>query len=101
MDLLLWLQLSALPVTALFVLATPPAVMARRQCWPMVAVGFWASGLLLLGMWVTTTLQAAVRADETAGRGDVFDTAWWLVLAAVAGVVSLGLLGKGGPAEQR
>lgn len=101
MDLLLWTRLLALPVTAVFVLVTPPTVMAHRRRWPKVAVGLWAIGLLLLVLWVTTTLQAAVRADETGGRGDVFSTAGWLVLAGIAGVVSLAAVGRGGATQQR
>jgi len=101
MDHLLWMRLLALPVTAVLVLMTPPAVMARRRRWPRIAVGLWMSGLLFLVLWVATTLQAAVRADEAGSRGDVFGTVWWLVLAALAGVVSVAVAEKDGAIRQR
>lgn len=96
MEILLWTLLLALLVTAVFVLAAPPVAMAQRGRWPRAAVGLWVGGLLLLGTWVTTTLQAAVRADETGGRGDVFSTVWWLVLAGIAAAVALAVVRQGG-----
>lgn len=96
MDILLWTQLLALPATAVFVLVAPPAAMAKRGRRPMAAVGLWAGGVLLLGFWVTTTAQAAVQADETGGRGDVFTAVRWLVFAGIVGAVSLAVVLRGG-----
>lgn len=96
MDILLWMQLLALPATAVFVLVAPVVAMAKLGRRPKAAVGLWAGGLLLLGIWVTTTMQAAVRADETGGRGDVFGTVEWLVLAGISGALSLAVVLRSG-----
>jgi len=96
MDILLWTQLLALPVTAVFVVVAPPVAMVQRGLRPRAAVGLWGSGLLLLGTWLTTTLQAAMRADETGGRGDIFNTVGWLVLAGIAGAVSVAVVRRSG-----
>lgn len=89
MEVLLVVSLLALPVTGLLAVAAPPTWMARRQCWPVLAVTLWVVALLLCAGWVVASYRAGVRADETRTGGNVFSTWEWPVGVALAALASL------------
>ncbi|SDQ03910.1 hypothetical protein [Quadrisphaera sp. DSM 44207] len=88
MEVLLALQLLALPVSALLALVAPPLFMTLRDRWSPLAGALWVAALVLLAVWVEASYRAGAHADETRSTGNVFDTVEWLTAAVVAAAAS-------------
>jgi hypothetical protein len=86
MEILLWFALAALPLGA--VLAISGAVVAAVAGLRAPAAVLSALVLVLLVVWVVTTYQSGLRADETGASGSIFATSGWLVGAIAAGVTA-------------
>lgn len=89
MDILLWLALAALPLgVAVAIAAVVTAAIAGLRLPGAVLAALVP---VLLGIWVVTTYQSGLRADETGTGGNIFATAGWLGGAVMAALAAAGL----------